>query len=50
MTAKLVRRLNIAHFERLLLTPINGSQRDMVHRLLAEEKTKADSAYPICRL
>ena len=49
MTAKLVRRLNIAHFERLLRTETGRDKRDMIIRLLAEERVKADSAYPVER-
>jgi len=47
MTAKLVRRLNIERFERLLRTETGEAKRAMITRLLAEERAKADSAYPL---
>jgi hypothetical protein len=49
MTATLVRRLNIARFERLLLSETGVAKRAMITLLLAEERTKADSAYPLER-
>ena len=46
MTPADLRRLNVERFERLLLTETDPERRGMVERLLAEERAKADDAYP----
>jgi hypothetical protein len=41
-----LKRLNIRHFERLLVSERDPGQRAVIERLLAEEQAKDDSAYP----
>jgi hypothetical protein len=46
MSPKELRQTNIARFERLLLDEAGSEKRALIHRLLAEERSKPDSAYP----
>ena len=46
MNAADLKRLNVERFERLLMTETDPERRGMVERLLAEERAKADDAYP----
>ncbi len=44
-----LRRLNLEHFEHLLARTRDPEERARIERLIEEERTKADSAYPVSR-
>jgi hypothetical protein len=44
-----VQKLNVERFERLLRSVTDPDNRAQIARLLAEERAKDDSAYPIKR-
>ncbi|WP_421931161.1 hypothetical protein [Phenylobacterium sp.] len=46
MAPEVLRALNVAHFERLLLSEREPDQRRVIEQLLAEERAKPLSAYP----
>ncbi len=41
-----LRRMNIEHFEHLLARTADPEERARIKRLMEEERTKTDSAYP----
>ena len=49
MSPKELRQTNIARFERLLFDEAGSEKRALIERLLAEERGKPDSAYPVER-
>jgi hypothetical protein len=49
MSPKQLRQANIARFERLLVDETGSERRALIQRILAEERAKPDSAYPVER-
>ncbi len=48
-TPQELRRLNVEHFEEVLARTTDPAERERIRRLIAEERAKADSAYPQSR-
>ena len=49
MLAAEYKKLNIRHFEQLLVLECNPVRRALIQRLLADEPAKPDSAYSVHR-
>jgi hypothetical protein len=45
-TPEELRRMNVAHFERVLERTSDPAERARIERFIEEERAKADSAYP----
>lgn len=44
-----LKKLNIEHFYRLLARTTDPTERAKIAKFIVEERTKADSAYPVHR-